>query len=188
MKKLTLDTNVLVRIAVLDDAKQARTAATALREADVLAVPLPVLCELVWVLARGYHKSPSAIAGAMRRLMNSRKVALNRPAVDAGLAVLEAGGDFADGVAAWEGQWLGGSEFVTFDRKAATLLPRHGFPTRLLHSPISGRRRAWFRHTQGPTLNISQAEPGGNSATPGVGRETISLSSARPQMPSTRRQ
>ena len=133
MKKLTLDTNVLVRIAVLDDPAQARVAATAIRDADLLAIPLPVLCEFVWVLGRGYRKSPSEIADAIRRLLNSRKVALNRPAVDAGLAVLESGGDFADGVAAYEGQWLGASQFVTFDRKAATLLPSHGYPARLLH-------------------------------------------------------
>ncbi len=133
MKKLTLDTNVLVRIAVLDDPAQARVAATAIQNADLLAIPLAVLCEFVWVLGRGYRKSPVEIADAIRRLLNTRKVALNRPAVDAGLAVLDAGGDFADGVAAYEGQWLGGSEFVTFDRKAASLLPKHGYPTRLLH-------------------------------------------------------
>lgn len=132
MKKLTLDTNVLVRMAVLDDAAQARVAAAAIRGADLLAIPLAVLCEFVWVLSRGYHKSPVEIAGAMRRLLNSNKITTNRPAVDAGLAVLEAGGDFADGVAAYEGQWLGGSEFVTFDRKAAGLLPKQGYPTRLL--------------------------------------------------------
>jgi predicted nucleic-acid-binding protein len=132
MKKFTLDTNVLVRLAVLDDAKQARVAAAVIRSADLLAIPLPVLCEFVWVLGRGYRKSPAEIASAIRRLLNSNKVTLNRPAVDAGLAILEAGGDFADGAAAYEGQWLGGSEFVTFDRKAATLLPKHGYPTRLL--------------------------------------------------------
>lgn len=133
MKKLTVDTNVLVRMAVLDDPAQARVAAAAIRGADLLAIPIAVLCEFVWVLGRGYRKSPVEIAGAIRHLLNSNKVALNRPAVDAGVAVLEAGGDFADGVAAYEGQWLGGSQFVTFDQKAAALLPKHGYPTRLLH-------------------------------------------------------
>jgi predicted nucleic-acid-binding protein len=132
MKKLTLDTNVLVRMAVLDDPAQARVAATAIRGADLLAIPIPVLCEFVWVLGRGYRKSSAEIAGAIRRLLSSNNVTLNRPAVDAGLAVLEAGGDFADGVAAWEGEWLGGDEFLTFDRKAASLLPKNGYPTRLL--------------------------------------------------------
>ena len=132
MKKLTLDTNVLVRMAVLDDPAQARVAAAAVRGADLLAIPVPVLCEFVWVLGRGYRKSAAEIAGAIRRLLNSNKVATNRPAVDAGLAVLEAGGDFADGVAAYEGQWLGGSEFLTFDRRAAALLPGQGYSVRLL--------------------------------------------------------
>ena len=36
----------------------------------------------------------------------------NRPAVEAGLAAPEAGGDFTDGVIAYEGAWLGGETFV----------------------------------------------------------------------------
>ncbi len=32
---------------------------------------------------------------------------------------VDAGGDFADGVIAYEGRWLGGETFVSFDRKAA---------------------------------------------------------------------
>jgi predicted nucleic-acid-binding protein len=38
------------------------------------------------------------------------------------LAVLESGGDFADGAIAYEGELLGGLEFVTFDQQAAKLL------------------------------------------------------------------
>jgi len=40
---------------------------------------------------------------------------VNRPAAEAGLALLEAGGDFADGVIAHEGRWLGAEAFVSFD-------------------------------------------------------------------------
>ena len=50
----------------------------------------------------------------------------NRPAVDAGLALLEAGGDFADGVIAYEGAWLGGETFVSFDKAAVTSLSELG--------------------------------------------------------------
>lgn len=42
---------------------------------------------------------------------------MNRSAVEAGLAVLEAGGDFADGIIAYEGNWLGGETFVSFDKR-----------------------------------------------------------------------
>ena len=59
-------------------------------------------------------------------------VVVNRPAVEAGLAVLEDGGDFADGVIAFDGDWLGGETFVSFDRKAVNLLSAQGHPVQLL--------------------------------------------------------
>jgi predicted nucleic-acid-binding protein len=46
--------------------------------------------------------------------------------------MLEAGGDFADGVIAHEGAWLGGEVFVSFDSKAVTLLRGHGASATLL--------------------------------------------------------
>lgn len=52
--------------------------------------------------------------------------------MDAGLAVLDAGGDFADGVIAYEGTWLGGDIFVSFDKKAVALLSIQGHKTRVL--------------------------------------------------------
>ena len=57
---------------------------------------------------------------------------MNRPAVEAGLALLEAGGDFADGVIAYEGNWLGAEVFVSFDKKAVELLQAQGQSSRLL--------------------------------------------------------
>jgi predicted nucleic-acid-binding protein len=57
---------------------------------------------------------------------------MNRPAVETGLAVLDAGGDFADGIMVHEGQWLGGETFVSFDRKAVAVLSKQGRDARLL--------------------------------------------------------
>ena len=54
--KITADTNVLIRAAVRDDVHQAREAAKIMQEADLVAVPIPVLCEFEWVLRRGYKK------------------------------------------------------------------------------------------------------------------------------------
>lgn len=130
--KITADTNVLIRAAIQDDPQQARQAAKALQEADLVAVPMVVLCEFVWVLRRGYKKSVADIAGAIHRLMKSANVVMNRPAVEAGLLVLDAGGDFADGVIAYEGDWLGAEEFVSFDSKAISVLQSHGTRARLL--------------------------------------------------------
>jgi predicted nucleic-acid-binding protein len=130
--KITADTNVLIRAAVRDDIPQAREAAKAMREADLVAVPVPVLCEFVWVLRRGYKRPVLDISDAIRRLMNGVNVVMNRPAVEAGLSILDAGGDFADGIIAYEGDWLGGKEFVSFDSKAVSVLQSRGSRARLL--------------------------------------------------------
>ena len=130
--KITADTNVLVRAAVQDDVHQARRAAKVLQEADLVAVPIPVLCEFVWVLRRGYKKSVSDISDAIHRLLNGVNVVMNRPAVEAGLSILGAGGDFADGVIAYEGDWLGADEFVSFDSKAISILQSQDSRARLV--------------------------------------------------------
>ena len=57
---------------------------------------------------------------------------VNRRAVEAGLALLDAGGDFADGVIAYEGNWLGAEVFVSFDKKAVKLLAAQDEAARLL--------------------------------------------------------
>jgi hypothetical protein len=57
------------------------------------------------------------ISAALDALLDASNVAVNRPAVDAGLAILNAGGDFADGLVAYEGSWLGAETFVSFDKK-----------------------------------------------------------------------
>ncbi len=98
----------------------------------MVALTLPALCELVWVLTRGYGIAAADIAEAIRRLIDSANVVVNRPAAEAGLALLETGGDFADGVIAYEGQWLGAEVFVSFDRKAIKQLAARGESVRLL--------------------------------------------------------
>ena len=130
--RITADTNVLVRAAVGDDPAQAAAAADALRHAERIAVTLPALCEFVWVLRRLYSLPVDEIAGSLRALVEAANVALDRPAVEAGLAMLEAGGDFADGVIAHQGQWLGGDTFVSFDRQAVALLQSRNVASQLL--------------------------------------------------------
>lgn len=130
--KINADTNVLVRVVVRDDVAQARTAEKMLRKAELIAVTLPALCEFVWVLKKLYGFATTDITVAIRALMATRNVEMNRPAVEVGLAVLEAGGDFADGVIAFEGKWLGGETFVSFDKRAVALLTSLGHNSRLL--------------------------------------------------------
>ena len=130
--KIAVDTNVLIRAVVRDDPAQAKIAIKALKQADLIAVALPCLCEFAWVLRQVYGFSPADVATAIRALLAVANVEVNRPAVEAGLSVLEAGGDFADGVIAYEGCWLGGESFVSFDKKAIALLTAAGHSARLL--------------------------------------------------------
>jgi predicted nucleic-acid-binding protein len=130
--KIIADTNLLVRMAVDDDPHQRHIAAVAVTEAEAVIVSRHALCEMVWVLRQCYKLSRDETAGAIHKLRGIANVVIDNAAVDSGLAALEAGADFADGVIAYEGQWLGGEEFVSFDRKAVAALEKQGQKARLL--------------------------------------------------------
>lgn len=130
--KITPDTNLFVRVVVDDHPQQAALARSALGSAESVAVSSQAVCEFVWVLRRGYRRSRAEIADAIRALLSSRNVVADRPAIEAGLALLDAGGDFADGVIAFEGAALGADEFVSFDETAVRLLVERGEAARLL--------------------------------------------------------
>ena len=129
--KVTADTNVLVRAFLEDHPEQSKAAQTALRKAEIVALPLSTLCEMVWVL-RNYKIQAADIAATLQGLISGANVVVNRPAAEAGLAMLDAGGDFADGVIAFEGNWLGADTFVSFDKRAVRLLEAQGKSARLL--------------------------------------------------------
>ncbi len=124
--RITADTNVLIRAVTNDDPNQSPLAAEMLRNAEIIAVTLPALCEFVWVLKRWYRFDADEIARAIRNLIENAKVRTDRPAVEAGLALCSAGGDFADGAIAFEGRRLGGTVFASFDRTAVDLVGQQG--------------------------------------------------------------
>ena len=92
--KVSVDTNILARAVLQDDLEQGRAASKLLKESSLIAVSLPCLCELVWILRRGAKLPKDDVALTIRDLLNAANVVMNRPAVEAGLALLEAGGDF----------------------------------------------------------------------------------------------
>ena len=130
--KVSIDTNVLVRVVLQDDPEQSRSASKLLREASLIAISLPCLCELVWVLLNGARLPKEKVADSIRTLLGATNVVMNRPAVEVGMTILAAGGDFADGIMAYEGSWLGGEIFISFDKKAVLLLTAQGQSARLL--------------------------------------------------------
>lgn len=129
--KVTADTNVLVRALTEDHPAQSKAAQIALSKADAVVLTIPSLCELVWVL-QSYKIRSDDIARTLRDLLSGANVVVNRSEAEAGLAMLDAGGDFADGAIAYEGNWLGADTFISFDKKAVRLIDAQGRSARLL--------------------------------------------------------
>ena len=92
---VTFDTNVLVRLLVVDDTDQCNRAERAWREAielDGVYLPLVVVVELVWVLRVGYKFQRPTIVENLRRLLGSQGVTVERePIVLAALDQYESG-------------------------------------------------------------------------------------------------
>jgi predicted nucleic-acid-binding protein len=124
--RIAVDTNVLVRAVLDDDTTQAAQARSVLVGAELIAIPTGAFCELVWVLRRGYGFSVRDVSDLIRTFLNIDRVVVDRPAVEAGLRMLDTGGDFADGAIHYAGQWLGGDVFLSFDRDAIHRLVEQG--------------------------------------------------------------
>ena len=127
---MTPDTNLLIRVVVLDDENQTALARAELETADRVVLTIPALCEFCWVLRSRYQFRPNQIAEAVIALAEASNVLVEAPALNAGLAMLSAGGDFADGVIAQQGHGMGSRTFVSFDRTAVRLVQRAGFAAR----------------------------------------------------------
>ena len=124
--RITLDTNVLLRTVLRDDAEQAEAAEALLARAAVLAIPIPVFCEFSWVLRRSYRQTASQVADTIQSICAIETVVTDNRAVDAGIKALRSGGDFADGAIARQGEILGGTVLATFDRRAMAILRQGG--------------------------------------------------------------
>jgi len=120
-----LDTNVLIRYIVQDDPEQARLATQALEAQCTSKSPgwinVIVLCELIWVLARGYGYDRQLISAVIRRILSSPELLVEEDeAVWQALKVYEQGtADFSDYLLGFLNHRAGASPTLTFDRKAA---------------------------------------------------------------------
>jgi predicted nucleic-acid-binding protein len=121
-----LDTNVIVRFLMKDDAEQAALANTVFVEFTTAApgfVSREVLVELVWVLQKIYCLPRTDIADAIEGLLGASEMVVES-ADCVGVAVdrlRKGGAGFADQMIALAGQAGGCGKTVTFDRKAAGL-------------------------------------------------------------------
>ncbi|WP_447734928.1 PIN domain-containing protein [Rhodanobacter soli] len=122
-----LDTNVLVRWLVDDDAGQSRRIAAMLESAarldETLFVPLTVMLELEWVLRSRYAFAKPDILLALNALLETRELEFQaEPAVERALhAYRQGAADFADCLHAAACWVEGKAPMLTLDAKAAKL-------------------------------------------------------------------
>jgi predicted nucleic-acid-binding protein len=108
-----VDTNVLVRALVQDDAAQGRRAQACL-SAQQVYIPVTVVLELEWVLRSRYGFAPKAIAEALEKLaILENAVVGEQAAVAAAAGKMRQGWDFAD--ALHHALAAGCEDFATFD-------------------------------------------------------------------------
>lgn len=83
--RITVDTNTLLRAVVEDDPGQVAEARAILEQATLIAIPVPVFCELVWTMRRLYKRRPDEVADAVEAILRVATVVTDRLAVEAGL-------------------------------------------------------------------------------------------------------
>jgi len=130
--RMIADTNVLMRAILDDDVVQSRASRLALSSADQVVISRHAFCEMVWLLRSRYKMPKGEIVRVIHGYLEAENVITDTAAIQAGLKAMEAGTDFADGVIAYEGQWLGGETFVSFDKTAVDVLTKLGVKSRLL--------------------------------------------------------
>ena len=118
-----VDTNLVVRLFVQDDAEQAKAARQALAT-DTAFIPKSVIVEFEWVMRGVYRESKAAIASAIETILGTASVEVeDAAAVARAVEWFRQGMDLADAVhlaSSGHADW-----FVTFDaamrRRATTL-------------------------------------------------------------------
>jgi predicted nucleic-acid-binding protein len=119
---IALDTNVLVRILVEDDAQQTaaanRLVERALAEDATLFLPSIVLCETAWVLARAYRFPRADLVRVLTQVLATRQLDVeNAEEAERALAAYATGrGDLADYLIRERAHAAGAHVVATFDR------------------------------------------------------------------------
>lgn len=122
---LGIDTNVLVRFLTKDDAVQSKQAENFLRHHCSATTPgwisVIVLCELVWVLSRGYGHDKAQISSVIEHLLRTPFLALEDEGLVRNALKSWQGSklDFSDSLIAERNRHAGCTTTYTFDTKAS---------------------------------------------------------------------
>ncbi len=130
--KMIADTNILMRAVLNDDVVQGRASRLALSSADQIVIGPHAFCEMIWLLRQRYKMPKGEVVKVIHGYLDADNVITDTAAVQSGLAAMNAGAEFADGVIDYQGRWLGGETFVSFDKRAVAAIAKRGIKTKLL--------------------------------------------------------
>lgn len=122
-----IDTNILVRYLTQDDTEQARHVSLLLEKYEgqkqCIYINNIVLCELIWVLERGYKYSKQQISLAIRTLLSTQEFVFEH--LEASWLALEVyeknNADFSDALIGEVNKFRGCNTTVTLDIAASKL-------------------------------------------------------------------
>ena len=120
-----VDTNILVRYLVQDDARQSALASELIENSFTAANPAYinriVLCELVWVLSAAYRFERAQIANALRQILvtDSFYVEDHSLAWEALTEYAAGSSDYADALIGHGNHEAGVETTLTFEKKAS---------------------------------------------------------------------
>ncbi|OOR87212.1 hypothetical protein B0181_10860 [Moraxella caviae] len=131
-----VDTNVLLRYFHSDDKQQTQLVTPYFENPNhQLVITSEVLCELYWVLKKTMKVDNMVILSIMLTLLNLPNIHIvNAPAVKFALNFLQANGDFADGIIAYQATQFDKARLLTFDKKAQKIAQNHNV---LIENPAS---------------------------------------------------
>lgn len=118
-----IDTNILVRLCMLDDPKQCERAQNFVQQNAPVFVSQLSMLELAWVLGSVYQRPKKVILQAIRALLDNQEMNPEAPTIlEAALNRWEASSaDFADCLILGTVQSQGHAHLATFDRRLGKL-------------------------------------------------------------------
>ena len=128
MARIGVDTNILVRLFVKDDAEQSASVARlvrALEEEDVFFINIVVLIETLWTLRRQYGYRKSQLLALVQALLERGDLEIDQYEIVGNAINLSRllGADISDALIGELNRLSGCDRTLTFDAKAAKTVP-----------------------------------------------------------------
>ncbi len=121
-KTVVIDTNVIVRYLLNDNAQQNAIATQYLDNSEITCVlPVMTFCEIDWVLRKKLKIPRLDVINFFERLTKKPNVVFDKSLFEIGLYFLKNGGDFADGIIAYQTTKFDNAKLLTVDKKSQKL-------------------------------------------------------------------